>query len=60
MNERQLEIIKHLFDLAGSYYTETEEDGEGTFLSVPDTVKEKDFIQEVYMALWEVLDEDRS
>lgn len=51
MDERQFQLIKHLFDLAGHYYTY--EDG---FNMIPEHQPERDFIQEVYMACAEILD----
>lgn len=57
MTERQEELIKHLFDLSTEYYTEKIEDN---YLKIPDSQSERQFIQEVFTACWEILDKDEN
>lgn len=55
MTELQREQLTHLFEMAMKYYTEQYGDNEGT-LSIPEHQPEKQFIQEVFVVLGDVLE----
>ena len=55
MTDEQKVLIESLFYLSTEYYTEKDEDG---YLQMPDNQHEKDFIREVFMTMWSVLDKD--
>ena len=57
MTEEQKHLIEHLMDIAEGYYTEAtkKEDGKLVF-KIPDEQPEKQFIQEVFMVCWDLLE----
>lgn len=61
MTERQKEVLEHLFDLASSYFIETDEIHNGNPVYVmPENQPEGDFISEVLVLCGELLEEDES